>query len=187
LVCAVSEKHAIRNGVVATVVGGIVLAALGKLWPPASRAFAALWDFLTASVPIPAWLALLVGGFSTALAVRTLRTIRAPGTARALHESPPESSAASAPAVNVRLEVPGGLLPLEREVLKRLAKADGEPVARDTMKRSLATTNLRLQAAEDRLVDTQLIEVLQNVEDVEDVVLVLTARGRQYVVEHGLA
>lgn len=76
---------------------------------------------------------------------------------------------------------------LEKQLLARVAKADGRPVPMATLKRSLGTTNLRLQAAIDRLGELQLIEALQDPEDDEDVVLLLTARGRQDAIDRGLA
>lgn len=39
-----TESHAVRNGVIATIIGGVVLAALGELWPPAKKAALWLWD-----------------------------------------------------------------------------------------------------------------------------------------------
>ena len=39
-----AESHSVRNGVIATVVGGVALAALGELWPPAKKAGAWLWE-----------------------------------------------------------------------------------------------------------------------------------------------
>lgn len=75
----------------------------------------------------------------------------------------------------------------EREVLQRIAKADGEPVPQDTVKRSLGTTNLRLQTGLDHLTALDLVEVLQEVDDQDEVVLLLTSRGRQYVVDKKLA
>jgi hypothetical protein len=75
---------------------------------------------------------------------------------------------------------------LERDVFARVAKDDGEAVPRDTVKRSLGATNLRVQAAVDRLVQAELIEELESVDDPEDVVLSLTPKGRQYAVQHNL-
>jgi hypothetical protein len=42
-----TESHSVRNGVIATVIGGIALAALSELWPPAKKA--GLWLFEQAS------------------------------------------------------------------------------------------------------------------------------------------
>lgn len=55
-----TESHSVRNGVIATVVGGIALAALGELWPPAKKA--GLWLFEQG-----AW---LVGLFSDSYSIQ---------------------------------------------------------------------------------------------------------------------
>ncbi|WP_052224060.1 hypothetical protein [Comamonas testosteroni] len=39
-----SEKHSVRNGVIATVVGGIVLAVAGELWSPVKAAMHWVWE-----------------------------------------------------------------------------------------------------------------------------------------------
>jgi hypothetical protein len=76
---------------------------------------------------------------------------------------------------------------LEEQVLTRVAKGDGEPVPLVTVRRSLRTTNLRLEAAVERLGKLDLLEAFQDVYDEEDVTLRLSSRGRQYVIDEGLA
>ena len=56
------ESHAVRNGVVATVLGGIALAVLGELWPPVKSAFVWVWEMLLAfaglfssTYSVPGW------------------------------------------------------------------------------------------------------------------------------------
>jgi hypothetical protein len=39
-----SESHTVRNGVIATVLGGISLAILGELWPPVKTVF--MWSWM---------------------------------------------------------------------------------------------------------------------------------------------
>ena len=41
---ASAESHAVRNGVIATVVGGIILAILSEVWPPVKLGVAWLWE-----------------------------------------------------------------------------------------------------------------------------------------------
>ena len=60
---ATTESHAVRNGVLATIIGGVVLAVLGELWPPAKKAAFWLWDqvewvggFFTDSYAIKGWI-----------------------------------------------------------------------------------------------------------------------------------
>ena len=73
-------------------------------------------------------------------------------------------------------------------MLRRIAKEDGEPVYQDTLKRSLSTTNLRIEAARDRLLELDLVEVFQEGEEEEDEIsFVLTTKGRQYAIDRRLA
>ena len=62
-----SESHPIRNGVIATVAGGLVLAALGYAWAPVRTGFGYLWALivtvghsLASTHPVPGWLLLLL-------------------------------------------------------------------------------------------------------------------------------
>jgi hypothetical protein len=49
---AQGESHSVRNGVIATIIGGIALAALGQLWPPAKMALLWLWGQVVALVDL---------------------------------------------------------------------------------------------------------------------------------------
>src|SRR6266699_7301126 len=168
-----TDKHPIRNSVIASVAAGIILAALGRIWPPD-------WAILSATVAVPIWMLALTALAVLGLVLFAVRVMRA-----AVPEAPKVSAetlrAANAPSLD-RISMSS----VEREVLKRLVKADGEAVPQDTVKRSLGTTNLRLQAAVDQLVALDLVEVLED-EDDGEVALLLTARGRQYALEKRLA
>lgn len=59
---AVDESNAVRNGVIATVIGGLLLAALAELWPPFKVFLSWLWEqaswlgsFFTGSYSIKGW------------------------------------------------------------------------------------------------------------------------------------
>lgn len=61
-----SESHPIRNGIIATVAGGLILAALGYAWAPVRIGFGYLWGFVVAvgqwlvsTHAVPGWLLLL--------------------------------------------------------------------------------------------------------------------------------
>jgi len=176
-----TDKHPIRNSVIGGVITGIILAALGRIWPPASRFFASVWATLSASVAVPVWVLALVALAVLGLVVLTVLVRRA-GV-----PSLPEATVRAAAAPR-RGSDASGISILGRAVLGRIAKADGAPVPQDTIKRSLGTTNLGLQAAVDQLVALDLVELLEDEEDDEDgeVALLLTARGRQYALEHRL-
>ena len=70
-----SDSNSVRNGVIATVVGGIALAGLAELWPPFKSAVVSTWDYLVAfmklagqSYQIPGWLI----GMTSLLALITI-------------------------------------------------------------------------------------------------------------------
>ena len=163
-----ADKHPIRNSVIASVAAGIILAALGRIWPPA-------WAILSATVAVPIWVLALITLALLGLMLLTVRLRRA-GVPKV-----PEISAERLGAVNAPRKVrdASNISVLGRAVLARIVKADGEPVPQDTIKRSLGATNLGLQAVVDELVALDLIEVLEEV-DGDEVELLLTARGRQY-------
>jgi|SRR5437016_3185609 len=160
-----TDKHPIRNSVIASVAAGIILAALGRIWPPA-------WAILSASVAVPAWVLALI-----ALAVLGAALLRA-HVRRASVPGVPATSLRAAEAQR-KVRDASNISVLGRAVLARIVKADGEPVPQDTIKRSLGTTNLGLQAVVDELVALDLIEILEDDED-DEVELLLTARGRQF-------
>ena len=170
-----TDKHPIRNSIIASVIAGVILAELGRIWPPA-------WAILSARVAVPVWVLALIALAVLGVVFVKLRFKRAGG---------PDASAIRAqrlPTTNVPTKAGDAVTisTLERDVLGRIAKADGEPVLQDTIKRSLGITNLRLQAAVDLLVALELVEVLEGDEEDEDELL-LTARGRQYALEQRLA
>jgi len=174
-----ADTHPIRNGIIATVAGGVILAVLGRLWPPASRLLTGIGQVLATTVPIPVWLLLLSGGALAWLLAR-VRHHLGPQSLGRLNAAPNVPATATSP------EPAHDVSDFERKVLARIAKGDGEAVPRDTVKRSLGATNLRLQAAVDRLVHAELVEELESLDDPDDVVVVLTPKGRQYAVQHGL-
>lgn len=168
-----SDKHPVRNGVIATVVGGIILAILQQVWAPVRSLLAWLWNTLTGPIPVPAFVFIALLGLSF-VALLKIRSRRTPVQATALPAMP--SSHAEAP-----LQLPD----FETSVLERIARADGEAVYQETLVRSLKTSRIRLQAAIDRLEGLELVEVYSDYED--DDRLFLTARGRRYVVDRNIA
>lgn len=73
------ESHSVRNGVIATVIGGIAMAALGEMWPPAKRAGIWLWEkiswlasFLTDTYYIQGWFLALLLLLALVTAIRFL-------------------------------------------------------------------------------------------------------------------
>lgn len=81
------EKHSVRNGVVATVVGGIALAGLGELWPPLKLAGLWAWEKVLALVGLfgatystPGWALAILGLLALITAIRFLVGLRSPGS-----------------------------------------------------------------------------------------------------------
>ncbi len=165
---SLSEKHPIRNGIIATVIGDVILAALGQLWPPANRLLGSVWGVLAARLAVPVWVLVVVA--VVVLAVVRLRWRAAAGPAEASTVADDQTEVSD----------------LERQILGRLVKADGTPVSSETLTRSLRATNLRVQTAVDSLEGRGLVDVLEGIDD-EEFELLLTARGRHFVVQQGLA
>ncbi len=46
------DSNPVRNGVIATIVGGVAMAGLAELWPPAKRALIWCWDQLVSFVAL---------------------------------------------------------------------------------------------------------------------------------------
>jgi len=79
-----SESHAVRNGVIATVVGGVALAILGELWPPVKNATVWLWKKIEAfaglfgeSYSVPGWALAVVGVLALVTIIRFAVGLRA--------------------------------------------------------------------------------------------------------------
>lgn len=86
------EKHSVRNGVIATVVGGIALAGLGELWPPLKAAGLWVWAQVTsffalfgATYATPGWALSILGLLALITVVRFLVGLRSSGAAEPLH------------------------------------------------------------------------------------------------------
>lgn len=71
------ESHAVRNGVIATVLGGVALAILGELWPPVKTACVWIWLKIQAfaslfgeSYSTPGWALFILGILALITVVR---------------------------------------------------------------------------------------------------------------------
>ena len=177
-----SEQHPIRNGIIATVAGGIVLWILGALWTPAGDVREALWGLLwDERVTIPVGVMVLGG----VVIVLTLWTQHAMASVKGLTALAPKRQSQSvnddaASSVEETSEY-------ERGILKVIARADGASVERDTLRAALDSTNLRVQAAVERLEEVGLVDVWEGDIYGDNFVVALTAVGRQYVVSHDWA
>lgn len=73
------ESHAVRNGVIATVVGGVVLAILGEIWHPVKSTIGWLWEKVLAfaglfgeTYAVPGWALTILGFLALVTVVRTV-------------------------------------------------------------------------------------------------------------------
>jgi predicted RNA-binding Zn-ribbon protein involved in translation (DUF1610 family) len=88
---ASQESNSVRNGVIGTVLGGVILAVLAEIWPPFMSLLIWLWELLLALIgllgapySVPGWLLLIVGLLATPTVVRFILNFRSP-------ESPPHT------------------------------------------------------------------------------------------------
>ena len=186
-----SDKHPIGNGVIATVVGGVILAALGLLWPPAKRLLVWIGMILGTGVMLPVWVFVVSLAVITGVVIALRRSLalynettdslkRKPRSPQiGIHAAQTGSHVSSVPE-----EPDEGIKVsrLEVEALRRIGKEDDAPLYLDTLKRSLGITNIRLQSVLDRLTELDLVEV-----DEGDEVVFLTAKGREFVLVYRLA
>ena len=171
-----SEKHPIRNGVISTVVGGVILAVLGQIWPPARALLKWMVGLLVAVVPLPAWLlGLLI--LATALFVRW--ATRGPRASPPLPQ--PDAIDTSTPTLVFNTPVE----PIERQILERLVKADGGGVSPNALVRATGAQRLRLEAELERLQASNIVEMLDDPDEGTTEVF-LTPRGKQYAIQLGL-
>ena len=85
---ASGESHAVRNGVIATVVGGLILALLGEVWPPVKSAIGWLWEQVLAfanlfgeTYAVPGWALAILGLLALVTVVRAVISWRSPSAA----------------------------------------------------------------------------------------------------------
>src|SRR5882762_3792448 len=137
-----SETHPIRDKIIAGVATGIILAILSSIWPPARRFLGWVWSILGIGVTVPVWA--FVVGVAIVLGIAAARRLwRVPD-----HDTL-DSGAERLPRAGVdednqfaedgrtypqeetdqEIDVSG----LERDVLKRIAKADDAPLYMNTL------------------------------------------------------
>lgn len=88
------RKRHIRYGTIATVSGGIILAVLAELWPPAKAALVWFWErffaflgLFSASYSVPGWLVVLLSVLALLTVLRILVGLRSVAVPEAPHTS----------------------------------------------------------------------------------------------------
>ena len=169
-------SHPIRDAVVGTVIAGLILGLLGKIWPAAASLF-------TATLAVPVWVAAL----AIAAVILAARAFFIHG-GTSVEPRRLAAGSAKAPAADDGTETSGTIVELQDHVLARVAKEEGS-IEWGKLRRSLSLTQIRLQAAVDSLEHEDLLEVLQPVDayDADENIVRLTSAGVRSVVERGLA
>jgi DNA-binding MarR family transcriptional regulator len=163
----------LRSNVIATVVGGVILAALGKLagfapqaWDLVARLSMGVWSWLIAvstfSLPNGLWAMLAV---AIVVVSRTLR--RGPSTA---------------PPVPV-YEAPSQLDQSENAVMKLLAARHGVSITPGDLARQVDLQPLRASKVVEALETRGFVRLVENY--IHGPSVHLTDRGRDYLLEQG--
>lgn len=174
------SSHPIRDGTIATVLGGVLLAALGKvvgIVPQAwngivavlSMAWSALSHSVTVSLPVWGW----------TLALLTLISVW-----RVLH------ARSAAQDTNVQSDVivtsaDDELTGLDLEVMRLFARRDGRPLTLEDVVAQLSTNRLRASKSLELLEQRHLLDIEENY--MHGARYHLTGGGRDYLIERGLA
>ena len=206
-----SEKHTVRDGIIA----GTVAAVLGSLllepvreglvagWHVVAGVAGAVWHGLTASVPIPVWVLLLVAVAIVAFVARRVRrmaapakpTIKAYDTTTGTYGPPPvEEPAASALRIHSTTVEPGtpalagrdtaALTDLEDKIIRIMGREDGSPLRIGELAEMTGATRLRVEQAIEGLEGRHgLVRRLRTYMDGTS--YVLTTQGRDLVIERG--
>lgn len=76
------DSHPVRNGIIATVVGTVLVALLAELWPPAKAGLTWLWGhiksffgLLAVDYSTPSWLLALLGVVTLITTIRAIATL----------------------------------------------------------------------------------------------------------------
>lgn len=172
-----TDRHPIRNGVISTVIGGLILTILSAVWPPAKVAAAFVVGLL--SSPVPAW-TLLASAFVTASLVALFS--RAKGRQSPLPNSTPNAPSPPSPSPTVP-STPQRTI--ERDILQILVEADGGPVSFAEFVSATGAVRLRVQTELEALLAKKIVELADEVESGVTHAY-LTKPGRQYAVKLGL-
>ena len=137
-----AEKHSIRNGVIVTVVGGLILAAV-QAWAPswlrgALAAGKVAWTCVTWKATVPLW----VAGLALLITFFVGRATARGAAAEPLASTPPVGDAPI-----------DQLSDLQPRILVLLAHGDGRAFHPNEFIRLLGSTNLRVSSALDSLAE----------------------------------
>ena len=164
-----SERHPTRNGIVATVVGGLILAGLSAVSGPVRKLVGDISRLLQATYALPGWALLILGLAAVWIIARLIKFF---------------SSKSTASSQSVPVAQTDPLAMLCDRLLGELAREDGNPVHTQALQRRWSESSVRIEAAMDELQRKNLIEVLRP--DSGETIMLLTSRGKREVVTRRL-
>jgi len=177
------DPHPIRTGIIATTVGGLLLALIlwavgriGGVWRAVWSAVAWLAHQVAASISVPAWLVLVAVAYGVAVTVLLRR-----------RRSPPSLPSAGRPS---RLRdgdpqvVRRELDRLQVRVMRAMADADGATPTIDELAEDLDISRLRVEQVLEQLEVMRYVEIIRDV--VNGPVVDVTRAGRDYLIAKGL-
>ena len=177
-----SDAHPVRNGIIATTVGGLLVALIlwiagfvGIVWRGLGSAISWLWHHLTASISLPTWLVIVALVYAVGVTVR-LRKRRTPPSLPSVEQpSSLRGGAHVAPRELDRLQV---------KVMRAMANADGATQTIDELADDLGMSRLRVEQALEELEGMGYLEVVRDV--VNGPAVDVTRAGRDYLIAKGL-
>jgi hypothetical protein len=189
---AAGDAHPIRNGLIVTVVGGLliplILSLVGKLgaaWTWFLGVPATVWGGLTRSVAVPVWILIPL----CLAALVTVARILIQRFLPPLETEPVTSDAVEPPQVAVQAPVSDGdklasLDQLERKIFYCLARADGASLGLENFQMTVQATRLRIGKALEHLEELGFVRAHPNI--MHGTQYGLTREGRDLLLQQGI-
>jgi len=183
-----SDKHPIRNGIIATVLGGLLLTGILKLFGVVGTVLRFTFStirnipgILTTRLAIPVWLLALILSFAVILAFRRIRTTLMDLVDESSTTPVPYTAAEPEPAVQEQPELQ--LDELQAKIMAIYAVQDGGNFAQQQLSKRCETNMLRTSKAIDGLVALGLLGEAHDY--IYGISYVLTRGGRDFLIDKG--
>ncbi len=181
------DKHTIRNSVIATVIGGLILSGilwligyLPVVWQWIKKVISWLWEVITTDALVPIWLF----AFFVVCSIPALWKIGARILSRLLSAGPHISADVTINEATINT-AKHQYSQNEHLVLKALASANGGPLYIEAISRKIEQNQLRTEQTLDLLVKKGLVEASLNF--IHGTSYYLSYRGRDIAIELGYA
>ena len=184
-----SDSHGLRNAIIATVAGGLILSFVSWLlgflptvWAWIESLAEAAWNFVIADSHTPVWLLLVVIGFAipTVLKFVMQRFNRRSATEPSRFSDSIDNRAMHADGSTKQTTKPE-FSELEGSILRVLAAVDGRSLRLDSIADRIKSNRLRTKQALESLVEKDLVEEAHNY--VHGTSYYLSAYGRDLVID----